>query len=1094
MAKERTKVNKKPNGKVRRRARKTIASLLLVSAIVVAAIPVPDTVAAATDPVKTDPKFSFEKHDTLDASIFPIPTSNKPDPTDNDPIFCNETGEFQYVYIKQPPENNRNVAVLVGFAYQSLPNGHLTIPSKLDAYTQYTITLGTGNGYVASTLNGEFLYYREVTKYTKTPVKDDLGNITSYNIENEEPYVYLSGGQSLSSTTDSASGVETYYTYRYIPCMNTTRDIWEIDNARYYKNVDASLVNQNVDTNQVYNVDSTGNVTPSDSSFSDGERLVDAEVAYISSKHLETDLTGKWVVADKNEKKAGVFAGNGHIQSLTIPSTISGVGEYAFNECTSLKTVEFADNIKVLGAGAFEDCTALESVYITENANLDFIEPDTFKNCYNLSSFLVPRKTKAICNSAFEGCRKLYDIDFSYAEILKRIGNDAFKGCFSAINQPASVVLPAYLEQMGLGVFNDCTQLESVSFPETNITNLYLSNFKGCGENLKHIKIPAQYNQTILDDSPSYTYKKFMEEVNEGFYFEGFNDSAMHEITKDNQFAFKYMDGDEQYEKIYQEGSNEITYWVNENEELTFVGVTGDNIDLKIPGSIGPYDITKVGSNFQGNKYIKSVLIPDTIERIENEAFKGCNKLTKVIFEEPNNLTYIGTDAFKTQGDTREDGILTGTPSLTFEGRISSSSLPFNYAMNSANQYTNSGQTSDYITFSSGNPTYLEVKYNPETKKAELIGVPELDAKHKEHITAAIADSTYTGNANAAIEDYEADRVLPPNVKKVVDAAYNITLPTGIQSIKKGLFSDADASSTTETIENKLHLDDATIHAATDSGVNSNDKIRSIVMHDVEYLDDYAFYGCNDLVSVRMYPSSNSAGEMLGDYTFGYCPNLEEVVLPTTLETMGNRPFVADSNLMGIQFAPETSEDSIPATSYYGSNFSCENGIIFELDDNNYRDAVVQCLETRGVTSSSSVGPAELEGITKLYDEAFMNCKELGTVDLSSSSLKEIPGYAFANATNLTYAMIPSGCTKINDYVFLNTKLRSITIPNTVSFFDPTAFYDEALEKIINNVEVVTSEGSPAENLAESYKAKYGWKLGTSIQPVFTVTFLDQDN
>jgi len=108
--------------------------------------------------------------------------------------------------------------------------------------------------------------------------------------------------------------------------------------------------------------------------------------------------------------------------------------------------------------------------------------------------------------------------------------------------------------------------------------------------------------------------------------------------------------------------------------------------------------------------------------------------------------------------------------------------------------------------------------------------------------------------------------------------------------------------------------------------------------------------------------------------------------------------------------------------------------------------------------------------------------------------LDEISEYAFANAENLTYAMIPTGCRKINDYAFLNTKLRSITIPNTVSFFEPTAFYDEASGEVINNVEVVTSEGSPAENLAESYKARYGWKLGTSIQPVFTVTFLDQDN
>ena len=49
-------------------------------------------------------------------------------------------------------------------------------------------------------------------------------------------------------------------------------------------------------------------------------------------------------------------------KSITIPSGVMEIGEWAFNDCTSLSSVEIPSSVTEIGACAFECCTSLESV------------------------------------------------------------------------------------------------------------------------------------------------------------------------------------------------------------------------------------------------------------------------------------------------------------------------------------------------------------------------------------------------------------------------------------------------------------------------------------------------------------------------------------------------------------------------------------------------------------------------------------------------------------------------------------------------------------------------------------------------------------
>ena len=189
---------------------------------------------------------------------------------------------------------------------------------------------------------------------------------------------------------------------------------------------------------------------------------------------------------------------------------------------------------------------------------------------------------------------------------------------------------------------------------------------------------------------------------------------------------------------------------------------------------------------------------------------------------------------------------------------------------------------------------------------------------------------------------------------------------------------------------------------------DANDDIQQIILHDIEKLDPYAFYGCGNLKTVQMYSSGVENGEEIGDYAFGQCEKLGDngyVSLPTTTKTMGVRPFAGDKLLTGIQFVGESPTisgvETAPVTA--GDNFLCDKGIIYE-GTNESKKAVLECLEARGkLVGDIELGASELTGISSIYPEAFMNCDELTNINLAASNVKSIPEFCFNNAKNLTY-------------------------------------------------------------------------------------------
>ena len=169
----------------------------------------------------------------------------------------------------------------------------------------------------------------------------------------------------------------------------------------------------------------------------------------IGASAFDADTTVKNVKIDPGISYIadGAFAGCTSLESVTLPITLTKIGnrafekceklafvelggvmhigDYAFSECNSLKVIEIPDDTASLGSYAFYNSKALESVHV--GLGLTEIGEYTFAGCSALISIRLHNDIKSIGESAFRDCLELSEVWLGYN--LESIGANAFSGC-----------------------------------------------------------------------------------------------------------------------------------------------------------------------------------------------------------------------------------------------------------------------------------------------------------------------------------------------------------------------------------------------------------------------------------------------------------------------------------------------------------------------------------------------------------------------------------------------------------------------------------------------------------------------------------------
>ncbi len=261
---------------------------------------------------------------------------------------------------------------------------------------------------------------------------------------------------------------------------------------------------------------------------------------------------------------------------------VSGIGDCEENDISVPPFSPNGDKVVGIGDEAFESCTAL--IKIT-----------------------IPNSVTSIGESAFSKCTNLESIDIP--EDVRSIAWGAFDRCYSLMN----IKLPSGISFIDGSTFYNCISLTSIEIP-TNVVNIGARAFQGC------FKLAEIYNLSSLDITVGTENLGYV-----GFY-------ALNVYTP-TQGCSK-IDVVDKY--IFYADEN-VTY---------LMGYMGDNTELVLPLDYKEcaYEIYAHAFSSRKSLAITSVIVPDNVNSIGENAFASCTDLENVVIG--NGVKNIGGGAF----------------------------------------------------------------------------------------------------------------------------------------------------------------------------------------------------------------------------------------------------------------------------------------------------------------------------------------------------------------------------------------------------------------------------------------------------------------
>lgn len=274
---------------------------------------------------------------------------------------------------------------------------------------------------------------------------------------------------------------------------------------------------------------------------------------------------------------------NTAITSVSIPATVTFIGDNAFSGCTALTTVTMADGAEYVEFGkyVFENCTSLSSVILSDAVT--YFDMGTFKNCSALTSLTLPDNLQSIGENAFEGTH-ITDFDVTGCE------NFDWSGGFLVNKNTSGGFIAAYVNP----------EATEVTMPK-GVTVLEPKLFK----NNKNIRT-VDLNET---------------EIYIGH--DAFADSSLEELLNyDNAEAdLSAFEGTPWLENMLMGSKNLIM-------GKAFLLYRGEKTVFYVPDGI-----KKIGARAFAGTAIQSVILPDSVDSIGNQAFADCNNLESVILD-----------------------------------------------------------------------------------------------------------------------------------------------------------------------------------------------------------------------------------------------------------------------------------------------------------------------------------------------------------------------------------------------------------------------------------------------------------------------------
>lgn len=163
------------------------------------------------------------------------------------------------------------------------------------------------------------------------------------------------------------------------------------------------------------------------------------------------------------------FFGNAKLSSVILNEGLETVGAESFELCRQLTSIMIPSSVASIGAQAFLECSSLGRVTILSGSTT--LGSGAFQRCLSLTSLRLPEGMTSI-EDQFSFCSGL--VRLSLPSTLGTIGSNAFNGC-TALEY---LVVPDGVGMIGPGAFADCSGLTHVTLSSS--TTMLVASFTQC--------------------------------------------------------------------------------------------------------------------------------------------------------------------------------------------------------------------------------------------------------------------------------------------------------------------------------------------------------------------------------------------------------------------------------------------------------------------------------------------------------------------------------------------------------------------------------------------------------------------------------------
>ena len=172
-------------------------------------------------------------------------------------------------------------------------------------------------------------------------------------------------------------------------------------------------------------------------------------------------FTGLTSLEPDNEGN-GAFSGNTQLTEITLPESLTRIGDDCFDGCTALQSLIIPQSVTSIGIYAFCDCDTITEIVLPEG--ITELSDGIFEGMDSITSIILPTTLTKIGSNEFDGCLALKSITIPAS--VTEIGDGILVSCPELTTMTCNAVEPPIL---GANTFINSPKLMYIHVPNDSV-------------------------------------------------------------------------------------------------------------------------------------------------------------------------------------------------------------------------------------------------------------------------------------------------------------------------------------------------------------------------------------------------------------------------------------------------------------------------------------------------------------------------------------------------------------------------------------------------------------------------------------------------